>query len=176
MASHMVCHVKPGPVGSLSKLDVHGSENVIWKCRFAFLQSPFNYSKSLCLKKCALTILELNWNQRLRQDKIEHSSSYAHVVHITAKQVISRHRKNENVFKMSEDENYTCKVCKNTVCHCQICKFVGVLLPSSCSLVKRYAKNTLFLHTKCGNHSSFRSCNFRSTTTIRRSLRQRFLK
>jgi len=30
-------------VGSLSKHDVDGSENVIWKCHFAFLQS-FNYS------------------------------------------------------------------------------------------------------------------------------------
>ena len=27
-----------------------GIENVIWKYHFAFLQSPFNYSKSLCLK------------------------------------------------------------------------------------------------------------------------------
>ena len=99
-------------------------------------------------EKCALTILELNWNQRLRQDKIEHSSSYAHVVHTTAKQVISRHRKNENVFKMSKDEKCTCRACKNTIFHCQICKFVGVLLPSSCSLVYRHAKNTLFLHTQ----------------------------
>ena len=38
------------------------------------------------------------------QDKIEHLSSYAHVVHTTAKKVISRHRKNENLFKMSKDE------------------------------------------------------------------------
>ena len=76
-------------------------------------------------------------------------------------QVISRHRKNENVFKMSKNERCTCK---NTVFHCQICKFVEVLLPSSCSLVKRHLKNTLFLHSKCGNHSSFRSCNFLSTT------------
>ena len=32
----MVCHVKPGPVGSLSKHDVDESENVIWKCRLSF--------------------------------------------------------------------------------------------------------------------------------------------
>ena len=38
------------------------------------------------------------------EDKIEHLSSYAHVVNTTAKQVISRRRKNENVFKMSKDE------------------------------------------------------------------------
>ena len=37
------------------------------------------------------------------EDKIEHLSSYAHVVHTTAKQVISRRRKNENVFKMSKN-------------------------------------------------------------------------
>ena len=44
-------------------------------------------------------------------------SSYAHVVHTTAKQVpiTSRRRKNENVFKMSKDEKCTCKACKNTV-------------------------------------------------------------
>ena len=57
------------------------------------------------LEKCILTILELNRNQRLGilADKIEHLSSYAHIVHTTAKQVISRRRKNENVVKMSKD-------------------------------------------------------------------------
>ena len=37
-------------LGSLSKHDVDESENVIWKCDFAFLQSFFDYSDSLCLK------------------------------------------------------------------------------------------------------------------------------
>ena len=69
-------------------------------------------------------------------DKTEHLSSYAHVVHTTAKQVISRRRKNENVFKMSKDENCTCKACKNNGFHCQICKFVGILLQSSSWLLK----------------------------------------
>ena len=32
---------------------------------------------------------------------------------------------------MSKDEKCTCKACKNTVFHCQICKFVGFVLPSS---------------------------------------------
>ena len=73
-------------------------------------------------EKCALlTILELNWNQRLGQDKIEHLSTQLQ------KKVISRHRKDENVFKMSKDEKCTCKACKNTVFHCQICKFVAVV-------------------------------------------------
>ena len=54
--------------------------------------------------------------------------AFAHVVHITAKQVISRRRKNESVYKMSKNEKCTCKACKNTVFHCQICKFMGFLL------------------------------------------------
>ena len=40
-------------------------------------------------------------------------SSYAHVVHTSTKQVISRRRKNKNVFKMSKDEICTCKACIN---------------------------------------------------------------
>ena len=90
------------------------------------------------LEKFVLTILELNWNQRFwtLEDKIEHLSSYAHVVHTTAKQVISRRRKTENVLKMSKDEKCKCKACRNTVFHCQICKFVRFLLPSSSWLLK----------------------------------------
>ena len=37
-------------IRSLRKHDVDGSENVIWKCHFAFLQSFLNYSKSLRLQ------------------------------------------------------------------------------------------------------------------------------
>ena len=99
----------------------------------------FQLFKLIMLEKCVLTILELNWNQLLGhiwEDKIDHLSSYAHVVHTPAKQVISRRRKNENVFKMSKDEKCTCKACKSTVFSCQICKFVGFLLPSSSWLLK----------------------------------------
>ena len=49
------------------------------------------------------------------EDKIEHMSSYAHVVHTTAKQVISRRRKNENVYEISKTEKCTRKACKSTV-------------------------------------------------------------
>ena len=70
------------------------------------------------------------------EDKTEDLSSYALFVHTTAKQVISRRRKNENIFKMSKVEKCTCKACKNTVFHCQICRFLGVLLPSWSWLVK----------------------------------------
>ena len=37
---------------------------------------------------------------------------------------------------MSKDEKCTCKACKNTVFQCQICKFVGFLLPSLSWLFK----------------------------------------
>ena len=86
------------------------------------------------LEKCVVTDLELNWNQRLGYKKTK-INYYAHVVHTTAKQVISRRRKNENVFKMSKDDKCTCKACKNTVFHFQICKFV-FLLPSWSWLLK----------------------------------------
>ena len=78
------------------------------------------------LKKCVLTIL----------DKIDHLSAYPHVVHITAKRVISRRRKNENVYRMSKNKKCTCKACKNTVFHCQICKFVEFSFPLSSWLLK----------------------------------------
>ena len=42
-------------------------------------------------------------------EKIEHLSSYAHVVHTTAKQVISRRTKNEKVFEMSKMKNTRAK-------------------------------------------------------------------
>ena len=74
----------------------------------------------------------INWNQRLGHEKTKLNICH----HTTAKQVISRRRRNENVFKMSKDEKYTCKACKTTVFHCQICKFVGFLLPSSSWLLK----------------------------------------
>ena len=91
----------------------------------------FQLPKVIMPEKCALlTILELNWNQRFGQGKIEHLSAQLQ------KMVISRHRKNENVFKMSKDEKCTCKACKNTVFHCQICKFVEFLLLSSSWLLK----------------------------------------
>ena len=82
------------------------------------------------LTKCVLTIREWNWNQRIRgkKTKIEHSSSYAHVFHTTAKQVISHHGKNENVCEMNKNERCTCKACKTIVFHFQVFKFVMFLV------------------------------------------------
>ena len=91
------------------------------------------------LEKCVPTILELNWNQRLGRKKTKLNICHHMLTSSTQLQnteVISRRRKNENVFKMSKDEKCTCKACKNTVFHCQICKFVRFLLPSSSWLLK----------------------------------------
>ena len=92
------------------------------------------------LENCVLTILKF-WEKLgpalgTKEHKNEHLSSYAHVVHTTAKQIVSRRRKNDNVFKMSKDEKCTCKACKNTAFYCQICKFVELLLLWSSCLLK----------------------------------------
>ena len=115
--------------------DVDRSKNVIWKCNFAFLQS-FSIIEIIVLEKCVLTILELNWNKRL-----EHKTTKLNICHhmltsSTQLQNRSPRRKNENVFKMSKDEKCTCRACKHTVFHCQICKFMGFLLPSSSWLLE----------------------------------------
>ena len=70
------------------------------------------------------------------EDKIEHLSSYALVLHTTVKQVISRRRRNENVCEMSKNENCKCKACETAVFHRHICRFVTFLLPSSSWLLK----------------------------------------
>ena len=132
--------ILPG-LALISKHDVDGSENVIWKCNFAFLQH-FAIIQSQYAWKMSATCHGINLEPAL-EDKTEHWSSYAHVVHTTAKQIISRHRKNENVFKMSKDEKCTCKACKNTVFHCQIWKFVGFLLPSSSWLLELPIKSKI---------------------------------
>ena len=59
------------------------------------------------LEKCVLTILELNWNQRFGHKITKLNICHqmlTYVVHTTTKQVISRRRKNENVYKMSKNE------------------------------------------------------------------------
>ena len=53
------------------------------------------------LEKCVLTGIKLEQALGTWEDKIEHLSSRARVVQTPAKQIISRRRKNENVYKMS---------------------------------------------------------------------------
>ena len=45
---------------------------------------------------------------------------------------------------MSKDEKCTCKACKITVFHCQICKFVGFVLPSSSWLLSATRRTHCF--------------------------------
>ena len=88
--------------------------------------------------QCVLTILDLTgtspWD--IKKTKINICHHMLTLAHTTAKQLISRCRKNENVIKMSKDEISTCKACKSAVFHFQICKFVGFWLPSSSWLLK----------------------------------------
>ena len=53
-----------------------------------------------------------------------------------AKQVISCHPLDKNSYRMHKNEKCTCKVCKTTVFHCLICKFVMSLSPSLSCLLK----------------------------------------
>ena len=79
-----------------------------------------------------------------KKDKIEHLSSYAQVVHTTTKHVISRRRKNENVYKMSKNEKCTCEACKNIVFHCQIWKSVGFFVYNKYRLL--HVMSTTYFH------------------------------
>ena len=95
-------------------------------CENAFLQSFFDYSKSLCLKNSKSLCLK-NWNQRLGLKETKLNICH----HMLTSSPQLQNRKNENVFKMSKDEKCMCKACKIIVFPRQICKFVGFLLPSS---------------------------------------------
>ena len=106
------------------------SENVTSRfCkRFSIIQN--HCACKMCFN-CSGIILEPALQKQ--EDEIEHLSSYAQVVHTTAKQVISRRGKNENSCEMSKTEKCTCKACKTTVFRCI---FVTFLLPSSSWLLK----------------------------------------
>ena len=80
------------------------------------------------LEKCVLTILGLNWNQRLGHNKkklniCHHMLTSSTQLQNSSFHVVERTRMSTNCQK---NEKGTCKACKNTVFHCQICKFEGV--------------------------------------------------
>ena len=87
------------------------------KCNFAFLQSFFNYSNYYAWK------MSSNYPGIKLEPALEHLSSYTHVFHTTAKQVISRRRKNENVFKMAK--NACAKRAKILFCIVKYANFWG---------------------------------------------------
>ena len=86
------------------------------------------------LDNCLLTVLELIWNQRLGHKKTKLNICHHTLMSSTQLQnrsfhVVERTRTSTKCQNMK-------KACKNAVFHCQICKFVGFLLPSSSWLLK----------------------------------------
>ena len=93
---------------SLSKHDVDGSENAIWRCNFSFLKEIFNIQSHYACKMCS----NYAYSGMKLEYKIEHLSSYAQVVHTTTKQITSRRGKNENVCEMFKNESARAKRAK----------------------------------------------------------------
>ena len=98
----------------------------------------FQLFKIITLENCVLTILELNWNQRLGHKKTKLNICHHMLTSSTQLQnwsfhVVERTRTSSECQKV---KNACTKGCKNTVFHWQICKFVGFLLPSSSWLLK----------------------------------------
>ena len=126
-------------LGSLSKHDVDGTENVIWKCNFAFGCNHFKLFRVIMLEKCVLTILELTCNQRLghktKLNICHHMLTSSTQLQDRSFHVVERTRTSSKCQKLKK---CTCKACKNTVFHRQICKFVGFLLPWSSWLIKLF--------------------------------------
>jgi len=89
------------------------------------------------LKKCVLTILKLNWNQRLGQrtklNICNHMLTSSTQLQNRSFPVVERTRTSSKCQKV---RNARAKRAKNTVFHCQMCKFMGFLLPSSSWLLK----------------------------------------
>ena len=90
------------------------------------------------LEKCVLTILELNWNQRLGHTKTKLNICHNMLTSSTQLQkrsfhVAERTRTSSNCQQM---KNVRAKRAKILFFCCQICKFVGFLLPSSSWLLK----------------------------------------
>ena len=90
------------------------------------------------IKKCVLTILELNWNQRLGHKKTKLNICHHMLSSTTHLQNRSSHfvKKTRTSIQRQKWKNARAKRAKITVFHCQICKFVGFLLPSSSWLLK----------------------------------------
>ena len=98
----------------------------------------FQLFKVIMVEKCILTILGLNWNQSLRHKKTKLNICHHMLTSSTQLQNSSFHvvERTRTSTKCQKLKKCTCKACRNTVFHCQICKFVGFLLPSSSWLLK----------------------------------------
>ena len=94
----------------------------------------FQLFKVIMFQKC-LTILELNWNQRLGHKKTNLNICHHMLSSSTRLQNRSFHVV-ERTRTSTKCQKCTCKACKTTVFHCQILQISGVLLPSSSWLLK----------------------------------------
>ena len=93
----------------------------------------FQLFKVIMPEKCALTRLELNWNRRLGQDKIEHLSSYAHVTPSTQLQkrsfhVIERTTTSSKCQKMKNARTKRAKILFFIVQYANLSGFVAVVV------------------------------------------------
>ena len=89
------------------------------------------------LEKCFLTILELNWNQRLGHKRTKlnicrHMLTSSTQLQNRSFHVVERKRTSSKCQKMKNARAKRAKI----LFHCQICKFVGFLLSSSLWLLK----------------------------------------
>ena len=118
------CYVFVSLKGSLSKHEVDE------KCDIAFLQSFSIIQTHYVWKMCSnYHGIKLEPALGTWEDKLEHLSSYFHLIHTTAKQVISRRRKDANVYKMSKMKNAPCKKYCFSLSNRQICGvFVAVVV------------------------------------------------
>ena len=81
------------------------------------------------LEKCILTILQLNWNQRLghKETKLKichHMLTLSTQLQNRSFHVVERTRTSSQCQKI-KNARAKCKACKHTIFHGQICKFEG---------------------------------------------------
>ena len=103
-------------------------------------------------EKCLQTILVLNWDQRLRDNR----QNWTFVIIFS--QVISRRGKNENVCEMSKNEKCTCKVCKAIAFHLpnmQVCDTDKFLIFSS---NRCYKFSSMIIGTQFSSITSWNYC------------------
>ena len=126
-------------------------------------------------EKCVLTIPELSWNQRLGHKETKLNICHHVLTSSTQLQNWSFHlvERTRTSTKCQKLKKCTCKACKNGVFHCQICKLVGFLLPSSSWLLKlpnnRVGKYKLKKH-QFRNKTKESGTNFRYLVAIANSL------
>ena len=104
----------------------------------------FQLFKVIMFEKCVLTILEWNWNQRLGHKKTKLNICHHMLTSSTQLQNRSFHvvESMRTSSKCQMMKNARAKRAKILFLHCQICKFVGFLLPSSSWLLKLLSKRT----------------------------------